>query len=171
MKGQLVPGAAPAAARAILGGLAAIICASGVVVTLAPAGLCWAGLVAGLQPVFQPGLAPIRTSKIRGNVRATLSPLFPQSPPGASSRASGEFSGNPPQQQQSRLGFRESPLQREEDGAHRRRIFQSSPNRLCPYRPLVPLYRCQPFHPSRAWKVDWYWETGSRYTCYKLPAH
>lgn len=46
----------------------------------------------GLQPGFQPGLAPIRTSKIRDNVRATLSPLSPQSPPGPSPRASGDFS-------------------------------------------------------------------------------
>lgn len=41
---------------------------------------------------LQPGLAPIRTAKIRDNVRATLSPLSPQSPPGPSPRASGDFS-------------------------------------------------------------------------------
>lgn len=48
----------------------------------------------GLQPGFRPSpsLAPIRTAKIRDNVRATLSPLSPQSPPGPSPRASGDFS-------------------------------------------------------------------------------
>ncbi|KAL1862897.1 Sterol 3-beta-glucosyltransferase [Diaporthe australafricana] len=38
------------------------------------------------------GLAPIRTAKLRDNVRATLSPLSPQSPMGPSPRASGDFS-------------------------------------------------------------------------------
>ncbi|KAJ0114469.1 hypothetical protein J7T55_010859 [Diaporthe amygdali] len=41
---------------------------------------------------LQPGLAPIRTAKLRDNVRATLSPLSPQSPTGPSPRASGDFS-------------------------------------------------------------------------------